>query len=103
MLRASDVKVGDIIATIDTRTGKPWTEHRIVTRMSGPYEGDNTVYVTFVKSNGIALDTGALSDGGDGLETTFNWEEYRVVGHTDIASRMADMLARTINWKEGVA
>lgn len=103
MLRVSDVKVGDIIAAIDTRTGKPWTEHRIVTKISGPYGDDNMVYVTFVKSNGIALDTGALSDSGDGIETTFDWEEYKVVGHTDIASRMADMLARTINWKEEVA
>lgn len=106
MLKASELKVGDIIAAFDKRTGKPWTANRVVTKFSGPYhpeDGDTTVYISFVKSDDGRLDTGAFSDDGDGIETTFDWEDYRVVGHTDIAGRLADILGRSVNWRGEVA
>lgn len=99
MLKWEDINLGDIIQYYDVN-GKPcWSPH-IVTELTdhSDVEENPAKYVTFVTIYKGRIETGALSDRGEGVNPSLDGYELRIVGHTDLADRLADTFKNTIGW-----
>lgn len=99
MLRFEDVKVGDVIQYFNTEKGEYTYSPCVVTQLTDHSEDDLIAkYVTFVTVRNGHFDTGAWVDRGNGLKLSFKEDELRLVGHTDLAERLAASFVHDLGW-----
>lgn len=99
MLRFEDVKVGDVIQYFNTEIGEYTYSPCVVTQLTDHSNDDMIAkYVSFVTVRHGHFDTGAWVDRGNGLKLSFSEDELRLVGHTDLAERLADTFEHSLEW-----